>query len=99
MVDEVAGHRGGHRLAGRQRRGQLVFEARRGADRLGALEIAGAVGGERGPLGRMMLAAVLAQRRRGDAPLTAEPVELGGQSAGAHRLGLADVTQAPQLRP
>jgi hypothetical protein len=47
----------------------------------------------------MLLATVLDQNRGRDATVLTEAVELGGQSAGPHRLGLADIAQAPQPAP
>jgi len=42
-----------------------------------------------------MLAAVRGQGGSRDAAGTAEAVEFGGQAAGAHRLGLADIAGSP----
>jgi len=78
-------------------RGQFVFPSVVGTDRLAGIEVASAVAGESGTLGRVALPAVHVEHRGRDVTVVGEPFQLGGQAAGGDGLGLAGVAHEPHL--
>ena len=85
----------GHRVAGLGRAGVLVLPALLGPQLLGRSRVAPAEQAQRLLVGRVDLAAVDREPGRGDKALGGQPLDVVGDPAGAHGLGLAGVAQHP----